>query len=618
MVKSNQIINTTDNESNHYSKMVSTIFELNPDAIVLTTLSDSEIIDCNQEYLNQIGYSRDEVIGHTTLELNLFSSEEREAYVNNINKKNSMSNYEVKIRRKDGSIIYVLYSARFITINNNKMILNIGHDVTKRRKHEKEIKYQAFLLNQVNDAVIGVDSNFYITFWNYAAEQMYGYTKNEALNKKSYELLKPTYAPGEQDKEMRELDEKDNSKAVIHTKHKNGKEIIVEAISTRILDNSGAISGYVVVYRDITAHYKAGKILLRQAKLIDLSFDAIIVAKFNGGIERWNRGAEELYGYSQKEAIGHPIHQLLSTSFSYPWNRIKAKLLQGGIWEGELEHQTKDGQQVIVSSRIQVIDDEGKEVLFETNRDITRRKKIEEHNRKLLEEEQQLTEELTATNEELQATTEELQTSNEEQMQSQIELRKLIKKLKISNKELEQFAYVASHDLQEPLRMVSSFTQLLERRYKEQLDDDADDYINFIVEGAVRMKDLIDDLLIYSRLKDETRPYEIVIMEVALDDVLINLKAPIKENNATITYDKLPSIDCDRIQIHQLLQNLLTNAIKFHGEESPQVHISAKKLDSEWLFSVSDNGIGIILIIKNRFLVYSKDFTQDKNTKEQV
>ena len=237
--------------------------ELNPDAIVLTTLSDSEIIDCNKEYLNQIGYSRDEVIGHTTLELNLFSSEEREAYVNNINKKNSMSNYEVKIRRKDGSIIYVLYSARFITINNNKMILNIGHDVTKRRKHEEEIKYQAFLLNQVNDAVIGVDSNFYITFWNYAAEQMYGYTKDEALNKKSYELLKPTYAPGEQDKEMRELDEKDNSKAVIHTKHKNGKEIIVEANSTRILDNSGAISGYVVVYRDITAHYKAGKILLR-------------------------------------------------------------------------------------------------------------------------------------------------------------------------------------------------------------------------------------------------------------------------------------------------------------------------------------------------------------------
>jgi light-regulated signal transduction histidine kinase (bacteriophytochrome) len=109
----------------------------------------------------------------------------------------------------------------------------------------------------------------------------------------------------------------------------------------------------------------------------------------------------------------------------------------------------------------------------------------------------------------------------------------------------------------------------------------------------MRMKDLIDDLLIYSRLKIENRPFEVVIMEVALDDVLINLRAPIKEQNANINYDNLPSIDCDPIQMHQLLQNLITNAIKFHGEESPQIHISARELENEWLFSISDIGIGI-------------------------
>ena len=98
--------------------MVSTIFELNPDAIVITSLSDSEIIDCNQEYLNQIGYSRDEVIGRTSLELNLLSTEERHAYVDEIKKKKTVSNYEVKVRRKDGTYIYVLYSARFITVND--------------------------------------------------------------------------------------------------------------------------------------------------------------------------------------------------------------------------------------------------------------------------------------------------------------------------------------------------------------------------------------------------------------------------------------------------------------------------------------------------------------------
>ena len=593
MTKSNKNINKTGGEQIEYSEMVSTIFELNPDAIVLTTLSDSEIIDCNQEYLNQIGYSREEVIGHTSLELNLLSLEERKAYVNEIHKTNFVSNYEVRVRRKDGSIIYVLYSARLITVNGKHMILNIGHDVTKRKKNIEEIKYQAFLLSQVNDAVIGVDSNFRITYWNHGAEQMYGYTEDDALNQKSNQLLQPTYASGEREKIMEELNEKGNSKSIINTKHKNGNEIIVETNSTRILDNSGHISGYVVVYRDITARKKDEKTLLRQAKLIDLSFDAIIVAKLNGGIESWNQGAEELYGYSESEAKGRPIHQLLSTVSSTNWYKIEEMLKYGGIWEGELQHRTKHGQTVIVSSRIQIIEDESTEMLLETNRDITRRKRIEEHNKELLEEEQQFSEELSATNEELQATTEELRTSNEEQMQIQIELRDLINKLKISNRELEQFAYVASHDLQEPLRMVSSFTQLLEKRYKNQLDNDADDYIGFIVEGAMRMKDLIDDLLIYSRLKSENRPFEIVIMEVALDDVLINLKANIKEKNAKITYDNLPSIDCDPIQIHQLLQNLITNAIKFHGDEPPQVHISAKELENEWLFTVTDNGIGI-------------------------
>ena len=593
MDTSNKNIKKVDNEQIQYSEMVSTIFELNPDAIVLTTLSDSEIIDCNQEYLNQIGYSREEVIGHTSLELNLLTSEERKAYVNDIHKKNGVSNYEIKVRQKDGTIINVLYSARFITVNDKQMILNIGHDITKRQKNENEIKYQAFLLSQVNDAVIGVDSDFCITYWNYGAEQMYGYTKEEALNKKSNQLLKPLYANNEREKIMEELNDKGHYKSIINTRHKNGNEIIVEANSTRILDNSDDISGYVVVYRDITERKKAENTLIRQAKLINLSFDAIIVAKLDGGIESWNRGAEELYGYSESEAIGQPIYKLLSTASSPSWYKIEAKLREGGIWEGELQHRTKYGQKVIVSSRIQVFEDDGTEMLFETNRDITIRKQIEKHNRKLLEEEQQFSEELTATNEELQATTEELRTSNEEQMQTQIELRDLINKLKISNRELEQFAYVASHDLQEPLRMVSSFTQLLERRYKDQLDDDADDYIGFIVEGAMRMKDLIDDLLIYSRLKTENRPFEVVIMKVALDDVLINLRAHIKEENAKITYDNLPTIDCDPIQMHQLLQNLITNAIKFHGEEPPQIHISAKQLENEWLFSVTDNGIGI-------------------------
>ena len=711
--------------------MVSTIFKMNPDAIVLTTLSDSEIIDCNQEYLNQIGYSREEVIGHTSIELELLTSIERKAYVNEIHKKDSVSNYEIKVKRKDGSIIYVLYSARFITVNGKDMILNIGHDITKRKKREQEnklflkllqaekeklsalinnipdevwfaeknkkftlanpkavqefnlpssnvdvekmteelevyrpdgtprpvdeapplralkgefvrnfeeivrtpyhdelryrqvnaspvknsnddiigsvsvvrditelkiaenqIKYQANLLRNVNDAVVGYDSNHKITYWNKAAENIFGYTEAEAIGKLSNNLLGPKYDIGEREKLLEELKNSGSSKGSIVLTHKNGTEVIVEANSTKIKDINNS-SGYVVVYRDITERKKYENRILQQANLMDLSFDAIIVAQYDGGIEFWNHGAEELYGYSKSEATGRPIHKLLSTMSSIYWYKIEEKLKQGGIWEGELEHQTKDGSIVIVSSRIQIIEDEGIDMLLETNRDITWRKMVEEHNLKLLEEEQQLTEELTAANEELQATTEELRTANDEQNQVQIELRELVNKLKISNKELEQFAYVASHDLQEPLRMVSSFTQLLERRYKNRLDDDADDYVGFIVEGAKRMKDLIDDLLIFSRLNKETMAFEVVLMDVALDDVLINLKAYIKENNAEITFDNLPTIECDRIQIQQLLQNLLTNAIKFHGDIPPQIHISAQELENEWIFSIADNGIGI-------------------------
>ena len=225
-------------------------------------------------------------------------------------------------------------------------------------------------------------------------------------------------------------------------------------------------------------------------------------------------------------------------------------------------------------------------------RDITGVKQAEKDKEELLEKERQLTEELSSANEELQAISEEVLTSNEELRHAQNNLTQLVSELKVSNKELEQFAYVASHDLQEPLRMITSFTQLLEKRYKGQLDSDADDYIGFIVDGAHRMKDLIDDLLEFSRL-NSVREFDLIIMEIALEDVLRNLKQTIKESKAQITHDYLPNILGDHIQIVQLLQNLIGNAIKFKGKNHPEIHISAQDQGNEWLFGVNDKGIGI-------------------------
>jgi len=225
--------------------------------------------------------------------------------------------------------------------------------------------------------------------------------------------------------------------------------------------------------------------------------------------------------------------------------------------------------------------------------DITERINGENIKQQLLDKEQQLTEKLQASNEKLISTTKKLQQANKELVIAQNSLKDIINKLMISNKELEQFAYVASHDLQEPLRMVSSFTQLLQRRYKGQLDENADDYINFIVDGAQRMKKLIDDLLAYSRLNTADRVYKLIEMDLLLEDVLKNLKAAINDTNANIIHKNLPTIKGDPIQISQLLQNIIGNAIKFHGNKPPHIKISAKPLKEHWLFSVSDNGIGI-------------------------
>ena len=162
-----------------------------------------------------------------------------------------------------------------------------------------------------------------------------------------------------------------------------------------------------------------------------------------------------------------------------------------------------------------------------------------------------------------------------------------------SNSDLQQFAYVASHDLQEPLRMVASYTQLLGKRYKGKLDKDADEFIAFAVNGANRMQALIQDLLAFSRVDTQGQHFEPTSVEMLLGYALDNLKGGIEESGAVVTHDPLPTVMADERQVLHLLQNLLSNAIKFRKQDPPLVHISAEKRGREWLFSVRDNGIGI-------------------------
>ncbi len=173
------------------------------------------------------------------------------------------------------------------------------------------------------------------------------------------------------------------------------------------------------------------------------------------------------------------------------------------------------------------------------------------------------------------------------------DLKRTVTDLERSNAELEQFAYVASHDLQEPLRMVSSYMQLLKQRYGGKLDSDADEFIGFAVDGANRMQTLIQDLLAFSRVGTRGKPFEPTDCEAVLEQVLTNLKVTIEERGAVVTHDALPTVIADASQLVQLLQNLVGNAIKFHSEEPLHIHISVEQKAGEWEFSVADNGIGI-------------------------
>jgi two-component system, chemotaxis family, sensor kinase Cph1 len=295
-------------------------------------------------------------------------------------------------------------------------------------------------------------------------------------------------------------------------------------------------------------------IALREQKYALDQHAIVATTDVQGAITYVNEKFCAISKYSRDELLGQNHRILNSGHHPKDFFRLMYRTIGNGqVWHGEICNRAKDGSIYWVDTTIvPLLDTEGRPRQYMAIRaEITERKRAEH-----------------------------------KAEQYTLELQR-------SNAELEQFAYIASHDLQEPLRMVASYTELLGKRYQGKLDDRADKYVGYAVEGAHRMQGMINDLLTYSRVGSQAKPPESIDSGAVLTAVLAHLSQLIEKSNAEIICEKLPLISADAVQVGQVFQNLLSNAIKFHGEKHPQIRISAEPVENAWRFSVVDNGIGI-------------------------
>jgi PAS domain S-box-containing protein len=290
--------------------------------------------------------------------------------------------------------------------------------------------------------------------------------------------------------------------------------------------------------------------------LVEAAPNAIIMADQNGRITELNAEAEKLFGYSRHELLGEQVERLIPPRLAeghpdYRHGFLRSPQTRAMGAGRDLFGLRSDGSEVPVEIGLGPITTSEGAFTIALIVDITERKRIEEEARIYAEE------------------------------------------LARSNADLEQFAYVASHDLQEPLRMVTTYCELLQQRYSGRLDEDADDFIGFAVEGAARMRALVKDLLAYARVSSVDRRQAPVDCNEAVSHAIVNLQSAIVEEEARVSFEDLPTVVANATQIEQLFQNLIGNAIKFRGQDPPAIRLDAARRNGSWLFSVADNGIGM-------------------------
>ncbi|HTK31331.1 MAG TPA: PAS domain S-box protein [Candidatus Saccharimonadaceae bacterium] len=433
-------------------------------------------------------------------------------------------------------------------------------DVTARKDSENAARlgqesFRSLVESIRDDATFMLDIEGRVSSWNQGAERMTGYSADEMLG----QHVSKHYTANDL-----ELGRPRDELAVAATTgrfeceewrlRKNGSPYWAGVVVTSMLDQSGTLRGYMTVLSDLNAGLRTES---RYRALLEATPDAILMVNQDGLIELANGQIEHLFGYTRAELLGASVEMLLPERFRHVHGdhrhgffvSPRRRAMREGL---DLFGLRKDGTEFPVEISLSPLETVDGVLALAAIRDGTERKRAQD--------------ELVLT----------------------------IEKLKRSNAELEQFAYVTSHDLQEPLRMVASYTQLLAQRYKGRLGADADEFISFAVDGSTRMRQLIQDLLAYSRAGSSDEGILEISSEDALNEALANLEGAMKEGSAVVTHGPLPRLHMDPAQLEQIFQNLVGNAIKYRGAEPPRIHVTARYERGEGhVFSVQDNGLGI-------------------------
>jgi PAS domain S-box-containing protein len=463
--------------------------------------------------------------------------------------------------RNDGTryLVRTAYTASRDPSGNLRGFSVISRDLTEST--ESGAKYRG-LMEAAPDAMVVVNPNGEIVLLNLQAEKQFGYRRDELLGQKVTNIIPEGFAERLIADDLRSsedaLAQQIGTGIELNALRKDGSEFPIEIMLSPLESPEGTL--VTAAIRDISVRKAAEKVLAQMEGkyrgLMEAAPDAMVVVNQGGEIVLLNLQAEKQFGYRRDELLGQKVTNIIPEGFA---ERLIADGLRSAedalaqqIGTGiELSGRRKDRSEFPIELMLSPLGGAEGILVTAAIRDISVRNAAE------------------------------------------ADLLHKVEELNRSNEELGQFAYIASHDLQEPLRMVASYTQLLSRRYTGKLDSDADEFIAYAVDGATRMQRLIQDLLAYSRVGTKGKDLLNTSSEDALRHALSNLRSAIEESGALVTHDPLPEVMADEMQLIQLFQNLVGNAIKYQNPGVPKIHIAASNGGRQYKFSVQDNGLGI-------------------------